>query len=66
LLTGTSLPLCHHHPQQVLEQLKGKSVEDIIKEGVEKLADVPSGGGGGGGGGGTSPTLSLDTRGVFG
>eukprot|EP00035_Acanthoeca_spectabilis_P017265 m.359947 g.359947 ORF g.359947 m.359947 type:complete len:363 (-) comp16634_c1_seq2:93-1181(-) len=35
----------------LLEQLKGKSVEDIIKEGIEKLADVPSGGGGGGGGG---------------
>lgn len=36
---------------QVLDQLKGKSVDEVIAEGLEKLASVPSGGGGGGGGG---------------
>ena len=30
--------------EKVIAELKGKSVEDLIKEGTEKLATVPSGG----------------------
>lgn len=43
---------------QVLDQLKGKSVDEVIAEGLEKLASVPSGGGGGGGGGGAAPAAA--------
>ena len=35
---------------QLLSELEGKSIEDVIASGVSKLANVPSGGGGGGGG----------------
>ncbi len=34
---------------QLLSELEGKSVEEVIASGVSKLANVPSGGGGGGG-----------------
>ncbi|KAF7489388.1 60S acidic ribosomal protein P2 [Sarcoptes scabiei] len=33
---------------KVINELKGKSIEDLISQGTEKLASVPSGGGGGG------------------
>ena len=34
---------------QLLSELEGKSIEEVIASGVSKLASVPSGGGGGGG-----------------
>jgi len=34
---------------QLLSELEGKSIEEVIASGVSKLANVPSGGGGGGG-----------------
>jgi len=34
--------------------MEGKSVNDLLAEGMEKLKDVPMGGGGGGGGGGAA------------
>lgn len=37
---------------KVIAELKGKTIEEVIADGSEKLASVPSGGGGGGGGGG--------------
>ena len=45
----------------VLKELKGKNLETLIKEGMEKLASVPSGGGaaaaaGGGGAGAAEAT----------
>lgn len=39
---------------QLLKELEGKSIEEVIASGVSKLASVPSGGGGGGGGGGAA------------
>lgn len=30
--------------EKVIAELKGKSIEDLIKQGTEKLASVPSGG----------------------
>jgi len=35
--------------ERLLKELEGKSLEDLIKEGREKLQSVPAGGGGGGG-----------------
>ena len=44
---------------KVIKELNGKSIEDVLAEGREKLASVPSGGavaaGGGGGGGAAAP-----------
>lgn len=37
---------------KVIAELKGKTIEEVIADGSEKLASVPSGGGGGGGGAG--------------
>ena len=34
---------------QLLSELEGKSIEEVIASGASKLASVPSGGGGGGG-----------------
>lgn len=34
---------------QLLKELEGKSIEEVIASGVSKLASVPAGGGGGGG-----------------
>lgn len=34
---------------QLLSELEGKSIEEVIASGVSKLSSVPSGGGGGGG-----------------
>jgi len=36
---------------KLIEELKGKSINELIVEGSSKLASVPSGGAGGGGGG---------------
>ncbi|KAL6720716.1 60S acidic ribosomal protein P2 [Lecanora helva] len=49
---------------KLIEELKGKDLQELIAEGSTKLASVPSGGGGGGGagaggattGGGDAPT----------
>ncbi|KAH6984829.1 60s acidic ribosomal protein-domain-containing protein [Ilyonectria sp. MPI-CAGE-AT-0026] len=35
----------------LISELKGKDINELIAQGSEKLASVPSGGGGGGGGG---------------
>ncbi|KAF2435610.1 ribosomal protein 60S [Tothia fuscella] len=35
---------------KLIEELKGKDINELISAGSEKLASVPSGGGGGGGG----------------
>ncbi|KAH8686928.1 60s acidic ribosomal protein-domain-containing protein [Ilyonectria robusta] len=37
----------------LISELKGKDINELIAQGSEKLASVPSGGGGGGGGGGS-------------
>ncbi|CAH1801407.1 unnamed protein product [Owenia fusiformis] len=34
--------------EKVISELKGKNLEELIAEGSEKLASMPSGGGGGG------------------
>ncbi len=63
-------PACHAYPaflcravgieadservELLLKELDGKDVNDVIAEGLTKLASVPSGGGGGGGGGGAA------------
>jgi len=43
---------------KVIAELKGKTIEEVIADGSEKLASVPSGGGGGGGGGGGAADAS--------
>ncbi|KAH7159872.1 60s acidic ribosomal protein-domain-containing protein [Dactylonectria estremocensis] len=37
--------------EKLISELKGKDINELIAEGSQKLASVPSGGGGGGGGG---------------
>jgi len=47
---------------QLLSELEGKSIEEVIASGVSKLASVPSGGGGGGaaaGGGGGAAAAGV-------
>ena len=47
---------------QLLSELEGKNIEEVIASGVSKLASVPSGGGGGGaaaGGGGGAAAAGL-------
>jgi len=39
----------------VVEQLKGKSIEELLAEGSTKLASMPAGGGGGVAAGGAAP-----------
>ncbi|KAL8795536.1 MAG: hypothetical protein Q9195_001957 [Heterodermia aff. obscurata] len=39
---------------KLIEELKGKDLQELIAEGSNKLASVPSGGGAGGGGGGAA------------
>ncbi|KAI9847210.1 MAG: 60S acidic ribosomal protein P2 [Sclerophora amabilis] len=42
--------------KQLLSELKGKDIQQLISEGTSKLASVPSGGGGGGG---AAPTAAA-------
>merc|ERR1712036_178733 len=43
----------------VVEQLKGKSIEDLLAEGSTKLASMPTGGGGGASAGGAAPAAAA-------
>lgn len=47
----------------LFKELEGKTIEEVVADGLSKLASVPSGGGGGvssggGGGGGSAPAGS--------
>ena len=48
----------------VLKELKGKNLETLIKEGMEKLASVPSGGGAApaSGGSGAGPAEAAEEK----
>ncbi|KAI4241953.1 MAG: hypothetical protein LQ352_007348 [Teloschistes flavicans] len=39
---------------KLIKELEGKDLQELIQEGSQKLASVPSGGGGGGGAGGAA------------
>ncbi|KAL0048280.1 hypothetical protein WJX82_000015 [Trebouxia sp. C0006] len=55
ILDSVSIEADSDRVDQLLSELEGKSIEEVIASGVSKLASVPSGGGGGGaaaGGGG--------------
>lgn len=39
---------------KLISEMEGKDIEDVISQGLGKLASVPAGGGGGGGGGGAA------------
>ena len=43
----------------VVEQLKGKSIEELLAEGSTKLASMPAGGGGGASAGGAAPAAAA-------
>ncbi|KAJ7224360.1 ribosomal protein 60S [Mycena pura] len=48
--------------EKLISELKGKSIDELIAEGSNKLASVPSGGGGGGGAaaaGGSAPAAAA-------
>jgi len=51
ILDSVSIEAESDRIDQLLKELEGKSIEEVIASGVSKLASVPSGGGGGGGGG---------------
>jgi len=42
----------------LLKEMEGKDVEELLKDGKEKLKSVSMGGGGGGGGGGAAPAAA--------
>ena len=44
---------------QLLSELEGKSIEEVIASGVSKLASVPSGGGAAAGGGGGAAAAGV-------
>merc|ERR1712193_338457 len=48
----------------VVEQLKGKSIEELLAEGSTKLASMPAGGGGASGGaaGGAEPAAAKEEK----
>ena len=39
---------------KLVSEMEGKDIEEVISQGLGKLASVPAGGGGGGGGGGAA------------
>lgn len=50
ILSSVSIEAEDERIDQLLSELEGKNIEEVIAAGVSKLASVPSGGGGGGGG----------------
>ncbi|DBA78028.1 hypothetical protein WJX79_004070 [Trebouxia sp. C0005] len=49
ILDSVSIEADSDRVDQLLSELEGKSIEEVIASGVSKLSSVPSGGGGGGG-----------------
>jgi large subunit ribosomal protein LP2 len=45
---------------KLMAAVDGKDINEVIAEGMSKLASVPSGGGGGGGGGGSAAAPAAD------
>ncbi|KAJ7672665.1 60s acidic ribosomal protein-domain-containing protein [Mycena rosella] len=64
LLKTVSIDADEPRLKKLVAELKGKSIDELIAEGSNKLASVPSGGGGGGGGsaaaaGGSAPAAAA-------
>jgi len=43
---------------KLLDELKGKDLDQVMAEGLKKMSSVPAVGGGGGGGGGAAPAAA--------
>eukprot|EP01126_Amoeba_proteus_P010776 TRINITY_DN1424_c0_g1_i1.p1 TRINITY_DN1424_c0_g1~~TRINITY_DN1424_c0_g1_i1.p1 ORF type:complete len:125 (-),score=32.08 TRINITY_DN1424_c0_g1_i1:56-430(-) len=51
ILSAAGAEVDHDHVHQVLAELRGKDISEIVRSGRAKLGSVSFGGGGGGGGG---------------
>jgi len=63
ILASVGIESDENELKQVVGQLKGKALEEVIAEGQEKLASVPSGGGAAPAAGGAVPAAAAPAAG---
>ncbi|KAG6999260.1 hypothetical protein G7Y79_00036g072160 [Physcia stellaris] len=58
VLSSVGIDADEERLDKLIDELKGKDLQELIAEGSTKLASVPSGGGGGGGGAAAAPAAA--------
>ncbi|KAL8691382.1 MAG: hypothetical protein Q9218_003376 [Villophora microphyllina] len=59
VLSSVGIDADEERLDKLIKELEGKDLQELIQEGSQKLASVPSGGGGGGAGGAAAPAAAA-------
>jgi len=62
ILSSVGIEIDSPRLTQVIGQLKGKSIDDLLKEGREKLSAIPSGGGAGAAVAAAAPAAAAEEK----